>query len=157
MLLRVLIFLTAFDVPYQIYAHSFQNDRVLFEKVFDEWTQAFNQKNLTQTCNLFAKSIIANYQGSPQKNYASICNGFKKIFANNDLKYHYTFKLYSVYLSGDIAAVRITWYLYKEKKMKKTLVTQDEGLDVLRKNKQGQWQILNYLAYPVLQPSASHR
>ncbi|MHB1948462.1 MAG: YybH family protein [Gammaproteobacteria bacterium] len=129
------------------FADQNKNDRMLFEGIFTVWTDAFNHKNLAGSCRLFAKSVTADYQGVPQKNYAAICGGFKKIFKEPHRQYRYTFKLHQVYRSGNLATVRITWYLRLDEKGKKTIVTQDEGLDVLQRNSQGEWQIVNYVGY----------
>lgn len=123
-------------------------DYLEFNHLFSHWTKAFNQKDLKTSCNLFSKSVTADYRGFPQKNYSSICDGFKKIFQEHDKIYHYDFDLKQVYRSGDLSAARITWYLSIYSNGKLISKTQDEGLDVLVKNKEGQWQIVNYLGYP---------
>lgn len=122
-------------------------DHKIFEKIFSEWTYAFNHKDLNGSCNLFSKDLIASYQGVPKKTYASVCDGFKKIF-KSDLNYQYQFKLHQVYRSQDLAAVRLTWYLKISENGKLISDTQDEGLDVFKKNSQGEWKIVNYLGYP---------
>lgn len=124
-----------------------------FQKLFEQWTQGFNQKNLATSCGLFSTALSANYQGIPPKNYTNVCNGFKKIFQEKNRDYHYHFKINDVYQTQQLAAVRITWYLdiYENKKLISTI--QDEGLDVLEQDMNGTWRIINYLAYPVQQQS----
>lgn len=125
-------------------------EKAVFHDLFENWTKGFNNKDLTVSCALFSKSVIADYRGVPQKNYDDICNGFQKIFKDPNRKYQYRFKLHDVYHSGDLAAVRITWYLVVEEQENNKKVThtiQDEGLDVLEKNKDGKWQIVNYIGY----------
>lgn len=117
-----------------------------FEKIFSDWTAAFNRKDVAKSCALFAKSVVANYQGVPPKNYNSICAGFKKIF-QSPLRYQYSFKLHQVYLEENLAAVRVTWFLRVYEKGRLKSITQDEGIDIFQKNKAGQWQIVNYLSY----------
>ncbi len=125
-----------------------KNDKVIFEQLFNQWTEAFNQKDLGGACSLFAKTVKAKYRGLPQKNFDDICNGFAKIFNEKNKNYSYSFELQDVYRQGDLAVVRITWYLQiKENDMNKSII-QDEGFDVLEKNKKGEWQIVNYLAFP---------
>jgi len=120
-----------------------------FEKLFSDWTDAFNNKDLKQTCALFANSVIANYQGVPPKNYGTICGGFNKVFQQKKRKYHYQFKLHHVYVRQNIAIARITWTLKIYKNGKVISKVQDEGIDVLQKNAKGEWEIIEYLAYPV--------
>lgn len=120
---------------------------LFFKNIFTDWTNNFNQKNVSKSCALFSKQVVADYQGISQKNYNSICNGFKKIFTLQNQRYQYRFTLHHVYRSGNLAALRITWYLrlYENEKLKS--ITQDEGIDILEKNKAGEWKIVNYIAY----------
>lgn len=123
------------------------DDQKLFEKIFTNWTTAFNHKDLHASCDLFSKSVIANYQGQPKRNFKSICDGFSKIFSSSTQRYHYSFKLHNAYRSGSLAALRITWFLhiYENNKLKST--TQDEGMDIFEQDKLGRWKIVNYIAY----------
>lgn len=122
-------------------------DIAVLEKLVKDWTAAFNKKDLNATCSLFSKHIIADYRGLPQKNHAAICDGFKKIFADKLQRYEYKYKIHNIYRLGDLAAIRITWYLHVFQGDKEIATIQDEGMDVLMKNDKDQWQIINYLAY----------
>jgi ketosteroid isomerase-like protein len=124
-------------------------DRAMFQALFDAWTQAFNQKKYPEVCKLFAKSITADYQGAARKDYAGMCDGFRKIFEEDDAVYHNEFRIHEIYRSNDVAAVRITWYLTVHKNGSHFASIQEEGLDVLRKQSNGRWQIVNFIAYPV--------
>lgn len=124
------------------------NDVAYFQKVFENWTNAFNNRKLAETCDLFDKNIQASYQGVPPKTYSVICDGFKKTFSE-PRKYQYDFKIRQVYRSNDLAVVRITWYLKMIENNKMVSSIQDEGMDVLE-NKNGKWRIINYLGYPML-------
>jgi ketosteroid isomerase-like protein len=123
-------------------------DTLVFEKIFSDWTDAFNQREAAKTCELFAKSAVASYQGVPEKNYDAICNNLKKILAKSDRKYQYSYKIQDVYRSQSLAAVRVTWYLQEYVQDKMVSLTVDQGLDVFQQNKDGQWQIVNYVAFP---------
>lgn len=130
-------------------AYAKESDYHTFDKIFSDWTTAFNNKQLETSCALFAKNVVADYRGTPQKNYDTICNGFKKIFADKNKQYHYRYKLHYVYSDEKIAAARITWYLQITENGKTLPETQDEGLDVFRKDFDGKWVIENYLGYEV--------
>ena len=103
-----------------------------FETIFSNWTDAFNRKDLINSCRLFSKDITAHYQGTPVKNYNSICDGFKKIFQESR-KYQYRFKLHEIYRSNNLAAVRITWYLQVTENGKIISKIQDEGIDIFQR------------------------
>jgi ketosteroid isomerase-like protein len=140
------IFLASISITSHLYAATQSNDYLLFERVFNDWTAAFNQKNVSASCGLFARSVTADYQGVPTKTYTSICDGFKKIFQEAK-QYQYRYQLHQVYRSGNFAAVRLTWFLSIYENGKQISFTQDEGLDIFEKNKSGQWEIVNYLGY----------
>ena len=124
-------------------------DRAAFQALYQGWTDAFNRKDLKGASALFARDVVADYRGVPHKNYDSITGSFKKTFARTDRVYKYSFKLHDIYRSGDLAAVRVTWYLTVAApgKPESATTTWDEGLDVLRRGADGRWQIVNYLGY----------
>lgn len=127
-------------------------DQPNFQAIFSSWTDAFNQKKYPEVCDLFSPSLISNYQGAPQKNYTKTCEGFQKIFLQEkqkNISYHNDFKIHQIYYSGNLAAVRITWYLdiYKNGKLSSSI--QEEGLDIFEKQPNGQWKIVNFIAYPI--------
>jgi hypothetical protein len=39
----------------------------------DSWTKAFNSRDADRVCDLFARDLIAAYQGQPERNYDAIC------------------------------------------------------------------------------------
>lgn len=130
-----------------LYAASHSEDYKVFNNLFLEWTKAFNSKDLTKSCALFSKQIVADYQGYPTKNYNSICGGFERIFKMNDHHFQYKYTLHDVYRSGDLVALRVTWYLYEYDNHKLISMTQDEGIDIFKKSSSSEWQIINYIAY----------
>lgn len=129
------------------FAFASQYKPINFEQVFSQWTEAFNHKDLTSACALFSTDVVANYKGVPEKNYANICGGFKKVFAQTDRHYQYRFKLHQTYQSPTLAAARITWYLDIYKNNQLISSTKDEGLDIFERSKTGEWKIVNYLGY----------
>lgn len=118
-----------------------------FRKLFDDWTDAFNKKDLQRSCDLFAPELTADYQGMPTKSLASLHDGMKGVFADPHTRFRYKYKLHNVYRSANLAAARITWYLTITEDGKPPRETVDQELDILQKNKAGKWQVVNYLAY----------
>lgn len=66
------------------------------------------------------------------------------------MRYHSDFKIHQIYRSSDLAAVRITWYLHVYKNGWHVSLTREEGLDVFQKQADGKWQIVNFIAYPLM-------
>lgn len=125
-------------------------DQATFQAIFSDWTHAFNEKRFPEVCDLFSPALVADYQGAQKKDYSSICNGFKKIFAEQGVVYHNDFRIHQVYRANDLAAVRITWYLDVRKDGSPESAVQEEGLDVFQRQEDGKWKIVNFIAYPVL-------
>jgi len=130
-------------------AKAGDDDRAMFQALYQRWTDAFNRKDLAGSCALFSPNLVADYRGVPRKNYATIKGGFEKTFARFNSNCKYSFKLHEIYRSGNLAAVRVTWYLTVTERGKpaSSVTTQDEGLDVLEKGRDGRWQIVNFLGY----------
>jgi ketosteroid isomerase-like protein len=160
-----------------------QEDKLIFEKLFSEWANAFDKKDLAKVCALFSKDIVATYYVSPekekgqaissivdddktnknkplssvkqhpakggvlQKDYAGLCNGFKKLLSEENKHYQYRFEIHQVYRSLDLAVVRITWYLTIDEPGKKTALIQDEGLDILQQDGDKHWKIVNFMGF----------
>ena len=68
-------------------AESLSPDYLMFKRIFAEWTDAFNRKDLAGSCALFSKTVTANYQGAPRKTYSSLCDGFKRVFQDKERRY----------------------------------------------------------------------
>ena len=128
-------------------AKSNPTDALMFDRLFADWTQAFNNKNLEATSNLFSKDCVSSNPGAPHKDYAAICGLFKTLFAQTEKTYHYRYKIQDVYRSGDLATVRITWYLDISKDGKLISKSEEQGIDIFQKNVNGVWQIVNFIAY----------
>lgn len=141
-----ILWLIALFITQNLYAAQ---DAKLFEKIFTDWTYAFNHQDLKGSCELFSKNVVADYRGVPKKDYSSICEGFKKIFKEKNNRYQYKFHIHHVYLENHLAAIRITWYLEIWKDKKLINQTQDEGIDIFIQNEKGEWKIVNYLGYSV--------
>ena len=134
------------DIPI-VTPSSQSKDKAELEKVIKDWTTGFNKKDLNASCALFSKSVVADYRGYKERDYKAICSEFKKIFANKNMRYEYRYKIHNIHRYGNLAAIRITWYLHVFKDGKEVSAVQDEGMDILEKDDNDQWKIINYIAY----------
>jgi uncharacterized protein (TIGR02246 family) len=133
------------NLPVEARANS--SDAATFDKLFADWTQAFNRKDLKATVSLFSKDCVSSNPGAPHKDYAAICGLFKSLFGQTEKTYQYRYKIQNVYRSGDLATVRITWYLDITKDGKLLAKSEEQGIDIFQKNDKGVWQIVNFIAY----------
>jgi len=119
----------------------------------EKWTKAFNARDSSKVCALFAPDLIANYQGQPQRNYRSLCAQLQRSVGDPATSYHYDLDLQEIIVSGDLAVVRLIWTLTlrREKKSTETTIV-EPGLDVFRRQSDGAWKIERFIAYPVTAP-----
>lgn len=122
-------------------------DAKSFDKLYADWTKAFNKKDMAGTMSIFSTSCVASLPDANHKTYDQIRDGFKKLFADKTHTYQYTYDVHNIYHSGDLAAVRITWHLTATSPGKAPEKNNELGLDVLRKDASGAWKIVNWVAF----------
>jgi len=119
----------------------------------EKWTIAFNARDSSKVCSVFAPDLISNYQGQPQRNYSSLCDQLKRSVGDPATSYRYALDLQEIIVSGDLAVVRLIWTLTlrREKEPTETTIV-EPGLDVFRRQSDGAWKIERFIAYPVTAP-----
>jgi len=116
----------------------------------DNWTEAFNSRDADRVCDLFARDLVAAYQGQPERNYDAICALLSSSLRDREKSYHYSLDLKEILVSGDLAAVRLVWTLTVARQEGGVIETIEEpGLDIFRRQPDGSWKIARYLAFPV--------
>jgi len=115
----------------------------------DSWTKAFNSRDAGHVCDLFARDLVAAYQGQPERNYDAICALLSSSLRDREKSYHYSLDLKEILVSGDLAAVRLVWTLTVARQEGGVIETIEEpGLDIFRRQPDGSWKIARYLAFP---------
>ena len=116
----------------------------------DNWTRAFNSRDAGRVCDLFARDLVAAYQGQPERDYDAICALLSNSLRDQEKSYHYSFDLKEILVSGDLAAVRLVWTLTVARKEGGVIETIEEpGIDIFRRQRDGSWKIARYLAFPI--------
>ncbi len=116
----------------------------------DNWTKTFNSRDADRVCDLFARDLVAAYQGQPERNYDAICDLLSSSLRDPDKSYRYRLDLKEILVSGDLAAVRLVWTLTVARKDGGVIeMIEEPGLDVFRRQPDGSWKIARYLAFPI--------
>ena len=116
----------------------------------DNWTKAFNSRDAGRVCDLFARDLVAAFQGQPERDYDAICALLSKSLRDQEKSYHYSLDLKEILVSGDLAAVRLVWTLTVARKEGGVIETIEEpGTDIFRRQRDGSWRIARYLAFPI--------
>jgi uncharacterized protein (TIGR02246 family) len=117
----------------------------------DNWTKAFNSRDVGHVCDLFARDLVAIYQGQPERNYQAICELLSNSLRDREKSYRYTLDLKEILVSGDLAAVRLVWALTVARKDGGGVIEtiEEPGIDIFQRQPDGTWRIARYLAFPI--------
>ena len=113
----------------------------------NRWTTAFNAKDTTSICDLFAPDLSYTVDDILSGTRDGLCGNVDKVLRMTDLTLSYAKPaIHEILVSGDLAVVRLTWTLTAEKNGAKDVST-EEGMDVFRRASDGQWSIARYIAF----------
>ncbi len=115
------------------------------------WPLEFNAKNIPAVCDLFAPDLIAVYPDAPDRNYKGMCNSLTTAIKSEDRNYQYELsKIEQIIVACDLAVVRLIWTLtVTDVNQTATEQIKERGMDVFKKQKDGQWRISISYAYPM--------
>lgn len=112
-----------------------------------QWTQDFNSGNAEKACALFAQDLRYDFRGYPERDYRDICDRMRRSLGDKSKTYSYDLNVREIIVSGDIAVVRLEWKLTVTLSNGQQVVSVEPGMDVFRKEPDGAWKIIRYIAY----------
>jgi uncharacterized protein (TIGR02246 family) len=113
----------------------------------ERWRDAFNDRDEQRLCDLFAPDVVANYEGQPQRDYASLCQLLQTTLQDHDRTYRYSFKVDQILVYGDSAVVRAVWTLEIDEAGAAKQTIEEPAVDIFRRQADGSWKISRYQAY----------
>jgi len=112
------------------------------------WTADFNARNAGTICDLFATELRYDYRGFPERDYQAICDLLQRSLADRSKTYTYALEIKEILVSGDLAVVRLVWTLtIARPDTAGTIKAEEPGMDIFRKQADGSWKIVRYIAY----------
>jgi uncharacterized protein (TIGR02246 family) len=114
----------------------------------ENWRAAFNARDEERLCALFAPDLVANYQGEPERDYASLCEMLRAAIRDPDVTYRYSAEINEIIVYGETAIVRLVWALEIEKAGSPKQTIEEPAVDIFHRQADGSWKISRYLAYP---------
>ncbi len=112
-----------------------------------KWTQDFNTGKAEAVCSLFSPELRYDFRGYPERDYADICARLNRSLGDASKKYVYALDIREILVSGGLAVVRLIWTLTVTLPGGQTVTSVEPGMDVFRREPDGAWKIIRYLAY----------
>lgn len=110
----------------------------------DRWTEDFNAGRTEDVCDLFSRDVIASFRGQPERDYTAVCELLQTSLTDPQREFHYDLEVHEIIVEGTLAVVRLTWTLSV---MPDDVTSVEPGIDVFRKEADGKWRIIRYLAF----------
>lgn len=112
------------------------------------WAAAFNARDAAGACDLFAPELRYTVPGVTEGSRETMCDNLARAFLRTDLTLRYADpEILDIAMSGDLAAVRLRWTLSSSAQGQPPETTVEEGLDVFRRQPDGHWRIVRFLAF----------
>ncbi len=140
-----LLAVVAFLPPLKVLAED--SAEVAIRSALAQWTQDFNNRNAEKACSLFAQDLRYDFRGYPERDYRDICDRMQRSLGDASKTYSYDLDVREIIVSGDIAVVRLVWKLTVTLPNGQQVVSVEPGMDVVRKEPDGAWKIIRYIAY----------
>jgi ketosteroid isomerase-like protein len=113
-----------------------------------QWTSAFNEGNTGKICGLFAPELRYDYRGYRERGFEDVCALLQKSLNDRTRHYSYSLKINEILVSGDLAVARLVWTLKTTPTgLADQTVSEEQGMDIFRKQANGDWKIIRYIAY----------
>ena len=113
-----------------------------------QWQDDFNAGRADKVCDLFARDLRADFRGQPERGYDALCGLLRRSLGDRARAFSYALAIKEILVWGDTAVVRLTWTLTVRPRAGGRVTTSVEpGLDIFRRQRDGHWRIVRYLAY----------
>jgi steroid delta-isomerase len=112
------------------------------------WTRQFNAGDAQAVCGLFTPDLRYDYRGFPERGFDEICGLLRRSLNDRTTHYSYSLQIKEIIVSGNLAVVRLVWRLEMVPAgAAAAKVSEEPGIDIFRKQPDGSWKIIRYIAY----------
>jgi ketosteroid isomerase-like protein len=146
----MLMLIAIFSFAREPVAQPSDAEQAAIREALTKWTADFNARNTQGICSLFSPDLLYDYKGQPERNYRDMCDLLQRSLSDRTTRYSYALAINEILVSGDLAVVRLTWTLrITRNDTPGEAVSREQGMDVFRKQPDGSWKIVRYIAYEV--------
>ena len=121
-------------------------DRAAIAARLEAWAGAFNARDASRTCDLFAPDLVSTMRGRPDAGRDAVCRRIAAALADRSVTIRYAPDIEEILVGGDLAVARLVWTVTIQRGPSPA-VSREPGLDVFRREPDGQWRIIRFLAY----------
>ena len=131
-----------------VWAQPAGEPHAAIRNALQKWTVDFNARDGAHICDLFAPDLRYDYRGFPERDYESLCRLLRRSLDDRTKSFAYSLDIKEIIVSGDLAVVRLVWTLkVTVPGTANPVETKEPGLDVFRRQPDGSWKIVHYIAY----------
>ncbi|MDW6020907.1 DUF4440 domain-containing protein [Mesorhizobium sp. BAC0120] len=123
---------------------SLADDAADIRTRIEDWARDFNDGRAEASCGLFSKGLISDTQGKGEADYQARCETISKVLATPGHGLRYSPDIKEIIVEGNLAIVRLNWTLSV---LPGEDVSSESGLDVFRKEADGVWRIIRFMAF----------
>jgi ketosteroid isomerase-like protein len=116
-------------------------------EALSKWTSDFNARDDSRICDLFARDLVYDYRGFPERGHAALCDLLHRSLKDQTKRFAYELDIKEIIVAGDIAIVRLVWTLRVTSGASAVVESKEPGLDVFRRQPDGRWKIVRFIAY----------
>ena len=109
-----------------------------------QWTADFNAGRKDAACDLFSKDLISDFRGQGEADYAKRCELISNAIDNKARTFRYELNIKEILPGRDLVVVRLEWTLHISPG---DVTSVEPGMDIFRKEPDGAWRIIRYMAY----------
>ena len=116
-------------------------------RALTQWVADFNAGKTERVCDLFATDVRADFRGYPTRDHKAVCDLLIQSLTNKTRAFSYALDIKEILVFGDVAVVRLVWTLTIKEKGGREFKSVEPGMDVFRRQADGSWKIVRYMAY----------
>ena len=123
-----------------------ETDKAAIAARLTAWSDAFNARDASGACDLFSADLVSTMRGRSDEGRDGVCRRIAAALADRGLTMRYAPQIEEILVSGDLAVVRLVWSVTAQRGSKPA-VSKEPSLDVFRREADGQWRIIRFLAF----------